>query len=433
MGKISFIHLSDIHFVKTSGNPADIDQDLRDAIITDIKTNAKISLGNVDGVLVSGDIAFSGNREEYEKAQKFLSEITDIFGINKSEIYCVPGNHDVDQNVPTMSSQVYDTQYRLDNASSIDEIDKIFEAKINDLYYNDILFKPIEEYNDFASKFECNIGSDVLNWSFKFQLDCNMKLNVYGMNSCFISNSDDHKIPGVRRLMYIGQAQIPKREDDTVCMILCHHPPDCWKFTEVIQKKIDRRADIQLYGHKHTQTITLTKDNVIITSGATHPVRNGDWNPRYNWITIECLLVGEKRIIKVVIYPRILDKCRDRFIPDEEVCKGKMFIEHILPIDEKRENDLYDKCCNEIKNENIDYYNKQNGAHECKVSINQRELVYKFFNLSYIRQTEILASLNLLDEDDKGKRYSSIITKIINKAKLNNQINELWNKINDCV
>lgn len=79
MSSISFVHLSDIHFVKSSNNPADIDRELRDAIITDLDVNAKIALENVSGILVSGDIAFSGAKTEYEKAKEYLLEISKLF------------------------------------------------------------------------------------------------------------------------------------------------------------------------------------------------------------------------------------------------------------------------------------------------------------------------------------------------------------------
>lgn len=49
MSQISFIHLSDIHFRKTSGNSLDIDNDLRQAVLTDIKYNAKEKLENIKG------------------------------------------------------------------------------------------------------------------------------------------------------------------------------------------------------------------------------------------------------------------------------------------------------------------------------------------------------------------------------------------------
>jgi len=95
LSSISFVHLSDIHFVKSSNNPADIDRDLRDAIITDLDVNAKGVLKNVSGILVSGDIAFSGTKAEYEKAKEYLLEISNLFSISPSDVYCVPGNHDV--------------------------------------------------------------------------------------------------------------------------------------------------------------------------------------------------------------------------------------------------------------------------------------------------------------------------------------------------
>lgn len=433
MGKISFIHLSDIHFVKTSGNPADVDQDLRNAVITDIRINAKKYLGKVDGVLISGDIAFSGNKKEYEIAKVFLEEITSVFNISKSSVYCVPGNHDVNQSISKGSPSVYDSQCKLDSIESLDEADKEFERKINDGCYNDLLFKTTQDYNDFASMFECNTFADTINWSHKFDLDYNMTLNIHGMNSCFISNADDHKNGIEDRLMYIGQAQIPNREQDTVVLSLCHHPPDFWKFQSDIQEKINKRADIQLYGHKHTQSILLASENIIITAGATHPVRGDGWNPRYNWITIECLMIDNKRGIKVEIYPRVLDKSRDRFIPDVEFCSESNFVEHILRIDEKRERDLSDMYLCGMRNDKVNKQDiKDEQVESDKNHICQRDLLYKFFDLSFIRQTEILVELDLLDESDREKRYSNIIRKIIDKAKLNNKMDMLWDKINQC-
>ena len=73
--EISFIHLSDIHFRKTSGSSVDIDADLRNAILMDIKINAKSTLKNIKGILVGGDIAFAGQKKEYDFARKFLKEI----------------------------------------------------------------------------------------------------------------------------------------------------------------------------------------------------------------------------------------------------------------------------------------------------------------------------------------------------------------------
>lgn len=92
MSEITFIHLSDIHFRKTSGSSTDIDEDLRNAILTDIQYNAKKRLKNIKGVLVGGDIAFAGKREEYDIAKKFLGTLTSY----------------LEPKIPTNYTQVYD-------------------------------------------------------------------------------------------------------------------------------------------------------------------------------------------------------------------------------------------------------------------------------------------------------------------------------------
>lgn len=415
MGKISFIHLSDIHFVKDSDNPADIDKDLRDAILVDLRNNAMNALTNIEGVLVSGDIAFSGNEEEYIKAEEFLGRITSELNIEKSSIYCVPGNHDIDQSIPRESQSVYDAQKALDNAGTLDEADKVFCKYVGDKYYKGIIFKPLEKYNEFAKRYGCVIDQNKFNWNHKFNLNHGLVLEVYGMNSCFISNADDHKVANDCRKMYVGQAQIPSRKDDNICMVLCHHPPEYWKYLDQLQERINKRVDIQLYGHKHVQSIELTERNIIIGSGATHPVRGKDWNPRYNWITIECVLRNSKRVVRVKIYPRILSKDRDRFIP--ETHDGQVYIEHYLNIDDKRKKDLYDAC---LEKEYLPETSHQYSQKKVK-----RERIFEFYDLSYIEQTSILIKFNLLD-DDNGD-YN--IEEIIERADKNDVINQLWNEI----
>lgn len=433
MSALSFIHLSDIHFVKTSGNVADIDQGLRESIILDIENNAKDYLNTVTGVLVSGDIAFSGTSAEYEKAQKFLFRITEVLGIEQSNVYCVPGNHDVNQNIPKQSNAIYEAQCALDNTENLDAADRIFEKKLNDIYYKDIMFNTINEYNEFAGKFECSINPELLNWRNFFDLDYGMSLYLHGINSSFISNADDHKRKDDNRPMYIGQAQLPDRIDDTVCMILCHHPPECWKFLDVVQEKLNRRADIQLYGHKHTQNIILNKENVIVCSGATHPVRGNDWVPRYNWLIIDCILVNDKRVIRVKIYPRVLDSNRDVFIADTEQCDGKNYIEHILDIDIKRRKHLKDpvneKC--DIENELSDKIISAMGYNDNEPLINKREMVYEFLSLPYPTRIRILTELNLMEDCDIGRADYRSVNRIIDSAVHKNQLKNLWDKVKE--
>ena len=69
-----FLHLSDIHFSKRSSSAYDPDLDLRKELVADaVHMMEKLKI--CSGILVSGDIAFSGKPDEYAKAKDWLGEL----------------------------------------------------------------------------------------------------------------------------------------------------------------------------------------------------------------------------------------------------------------------------------------------------------------------------------------------------------------------
>ena len=84
------------------------------------------------------------------------------------------------------------------------------------------------------------------------------------MNSCIISSHKDHDggddqdVLNARK-MVIGQNQIPSYEENVVWVLICHHPTIFWKFKDQILPKLDKRVDVQLYGHMHQQAIDARK------------------------------------------------------------------------------------------------------------------------------------------------------------------------------
>lgn len=428
MSSISFVHLSDIHFVKSSNNPADIDRELRDAIITDLDVNAKIALENVSGILVSGDIAFSGAKTEYEKAKEYLLEISKLFSINPSDIYCVPGNHDVDLTIADKSPAVSQAQNTIDEQILLDAADAAFEESITDCSYNSILFEPLREYNEFANRFNCNISAEKIIWSKEFPLDCGLKLCLIGISSCFVPKSKD-------RLMYIGQSQIPRHMPDTAVMLMCHHPPECWKFSSDIIDRINKRADVQLYGHMHMQSVELAENNAILFSGATHPQRAADWFPRYNWITISSETIDGDRVLNIDIYPRILSENRDCFQPDISATTNGILIHHTINIDRKRRQDLSDPClCYESEKTPKDDLEETHAVEskanqQSKVAVNERELIYNFYELSVFQQFELLEKFKLFSEQDKGRSIAATLNVAIQRAKDQGTLQSLY----DCI
>lgn len=411
MSEIAFIHLSDIHFHKSSGNSADIDADLRNSILIDIKENAKSSLQNVKGILVGGDITFSGQREEYSIAKAFLKDLTMILEIDEKNIFCVPGNHDVDRQIIRSSKIVFNAQLEIEKAETLDSADILLQEYILDSVGSNMLFSPIKEYNEFAVAYGCNIQADKLVWTEEFCLDHNMKLKICGMNSCIISSHKDRESGENIRKMVVGQSQIPPYEEDVTWVTLCHHPVQFWKFADDIQPKLDKRVDIQLYGHKHEHAIDANSERLVVSAGATHPERGKDWMPRYNWISFECLQEDGDRFIAVKTYPRVLSEDRDRFEPDIANCDdGYIYCDYKINIDDKRRKNLRD--------ENVSFRVERPQIDDDSILDKdiKKEIVYNFFDLSYVQQNEILVKLHLFKEDYAGKRYIEIIDKILEDA-----------------
>ena len=54
-------------------------------------------LGDVNAVLVVGDIAARGKRADYDVAASFLDRACGLVGLAADQIFCVPGNHDIDR------------------------------------------------------------------------------------------------------------------------------------------------------------------------------------------------------------------------------------------------------------------------------------------------------------------------------------------------
>ncbi len=423
---LTFIHFSDIHFNKNSGDNYDLDSDLRNEIIEDIKRE----YGKIDrpsGILICGDIAYSGKKIEYDNAITFLNELCQLLSIQGTDIFCVPGNHDVDQDVPKNSSGFRDMQAKIENASDLDEN---LAAFLRDPVCNSILFQHIHEYNKFAGKYFCNIYHEKPFQYKDFKLNDGSILRVRSLNSVIISNHLDKR----DRLMVLGQYQIRSREDGVTEMTLCHHPPECWKDSENTKNKINERYRIQLYGHKHIQKVRQVNNSLIIGSGATHPSRSEDsWRPRYNWLSVCVDGIGDNRELKVKIYPRVLNDTNDRYIADSNNCDGNSFVEYSLKLDKWDNHNKVELSGEKDMAEEISPETEKVETVTNIKSNPERSLVYRFLAISFITRSRILSELDLVDEEDEGIEHINLLDKILQKAKKDGKLADLWDKISQAL
>src|SRR5688572_18814237 len=92
-----FVHLSDIHFRRNvAGSAHDPDREVRDALTADLRTMAS-RWPKVDGIIITGDIAFSGHASEYKFADAWIRGIAGHLKCKIADVMVIPGNHDVDR------------------------------------------------------------------------------------------------------------------------------------------------------------------------------------------------------------------------------------------------------------------------------------------------------------------------------------------------
>jgi predicted phosphodiesterase len=423
LNSISFIHLSDIHFTRFSGDAYDLDSDLRNELLRDIQHNAKVNLTNIKGILVCGDIAFSGKSSEYKAASEFLRSICSSLDIAEEAVYCVPGNHDVDQSIPAQSAIIKTIQDSIAAVKTRADIDNILAKYSRDTQYNELLYAPIGCYNnEFAGKFKCYITPRTPTWSSDLELSNNYKLRLLGLNSTVISNADDHA-PSLteERAMVVGQYQIPQRTDNAIYLTLCHHPPECWQDPgRILKNRMDSRIQIQLYGHTHKQTIQKTDKTLIIFSGATHPSRTElDWSPRYNWITMDITTSGATDYLNVKVFPRVLNEEGDHFIPDWDLCQENLFVEYQLSLHES-----------DSKNEATILVRKDDTKKPpLSNNFDSKSLTYGFLSLPYVKRDQIISQLSLGREEDEGLKHVKIMDTLLERAEKQGCIEQFWEKI----
>lgn len=75
-----------------------IHDDVKRELIADAtEVVAALPQSESKGILVTGDVAFSGKTEQYDAAGKWLDALAEGIGCSIHQVQMVPGNHDVDR------------------------------------------------------------------------------------------------------------------------------------------------------------------------------------------------------------------------------------------------------------------------------------------------------------------------------------------------
>lgn len=239
--QVALIHISDIHLRTDKGNPIiDRVQSLTAAIRSNLTTPTHCVL------LVSGDIAFSGKREQYKLADDLIDTVgltllqeKDIV-LSWEEIY-VPGNHDVD-----LSKNPVSRELLLDNVlSDAQTSTKLSEDKIAEC------LTAQDDFFAFASSRTSQTFSGVndrLAWHHILTVD-KKTINIRCFNTAWLSRLNEKKNS---LLAPIWLAPSSYRSDLDVTMF--HHPTGWLETINSLRFKtlVEQNSDLVCTGHEHS-------------------------------------------------------------------------------------------------------------------------------------------------------------------------------------
>lgn len=264
---ISFIHLSDIHFGQEKGSKIIIHDDVKNRLIEDaVELVSKYADGCATGIIITGDIAYSGKSEEYKCAAKWLDRLAAAINCNKTSVQIVPGNHDIDRERISVGCKLMLKEIATRGETALDEILER-ETDRENFYHR---FKC---YRTFAEGYNCpldsagGIASDRC-----FELAPNRSLRFIGLNSALICSGNDKK---GRLLLGARQHVLPRNAGEEL-VVLCHHPLDWLQDSTNSRNYIRSRARVFISGHEHNPSVRVEARNgknelVMLSAGATIP------------------------------------------------------------------------------------------------------------------------------------------------------------------
>lgn len=295
MRDLVWLHLSDWH-----QKGADFDREqVRDALIKDLAHRARIDerLENIDFIIFSGDLAWSGAKAEYDMAaQVLLDPVLEVTGVRKERLFLVPGNHDLSRNalkliaplLSVMKSEQEINQYLLDPDA------------------REILFAPMKAYSRFVRKYLGDAAPEDPCYSYLRSLDVRgTSVALVGMNSAWMCAQHEWNDPrtgqkDVRDQGYLllGETQVvaPTREaafkKAEVKIGVLHHPTD-WLNKDLsrwsVDAKLERTFQFILRGHEHV-SLAAGKSGpdgscMVISAGSVYDRR--EYQNGYNFVHLD--------------------------------------------------------------------------------------------------------------------------------------------------
>jgi len=421
-----FLHLSDIHFSKRSGRTGDLDEDVRRELEADALA-VRRGFDHFTGILVSGDVAFSGQSAEYDTAKAWLNRLCASLGCPPEDVWVVPGNHDVERAEVRGSFGLQSVRAVLRPADSR-AVQGTISRLVGDLATMELVHKPFSNYNIFASGYGCQVGGDRLHWQHDLVLNDRSTLRLWGINSALVSGDQDDEN---QNRMVIGTIQsLPPREDGVTYLAMCHHPLEWIWDRDQVNEDLKARVAVTLFGHKHKLNVEEVSRTLRVAAGAVHPSRaESEWLPRYNYLAVSVEGSGPKRHLRVGVWSRLWHDPSRRFRPDY-ANGGKESETYRLPLPDWQapESPAAGGGGPTITGGPPPAVGRSMAV-EGRLVNPERRLAYRFFDLPYSRRMEVVQVLGLIADEDEHLREDERYRRYFVRAKEQTQMHRFWREV----
>jgi hypothetical protein len=307
----AFLHLSDIHFGQEKGGRLFTHTDVRERLLDDARLLVSQLPGRkVSGIIVSGDVAFGGEKSQYQSAGAWLDRLAKIVGCAITDIQVVPGNHDINRDLIIRASEMM-----LDDiaANGEERLDYFLELEKD----REVFYGRFEDYRDFAEGYNCPLDPDGGTAGEKsVTIAPGRTLRFIGLNSALCCKKRDSK---GTLLLGARQRVLPRKPGEEL-VVICHHPLTWLRDSKEARQYVQSRARVFISGHEHTPQLRVDKigdgcDLLDIASGATTPpVANAEFTFTYN--LLEFRWDEEIDGLSVTVHPRIWSATNTAFEPN---------------------------------------------------------------------------------------------------------------------
>lgn len=427
-----FVHLSDIHFGQERSGNLPVHEDVRAQLIRDSRQVAQ-EIGQANGILITGDMAFSGKREEYQRGGEWLDELISAVGCGERAVGVVPGNHDVDVEKIGITGRWAHQELRNAKPEAVDSI--LEEIAQSDEVTNPLLPK-FGAYREFAARYECDFESAQRpSWVKEYHFPQPNILKFLGLNTVQVSDLTDDM-----GRMVLGNTQYIIGGDDDYCeyIVLMHHPLSWLKDRHRAEQYL-RRARVIMVGHEHDLRIRQVtwddnSEHLEIYAGATNPEGDGGvYQYRYNWVEFEFKSDGSACKLVVTIHPRVWDLSNPRFVPDTMRLNGRtsksfsLTCPHFRPPENEAES-------GEISS------NRAHTVEAFPVTVNpemRQDEVDQFARLKYFfwkyldwqQRLEVLVLLDILPSTSSQPIPQTMERLALESAQRQRKLSELWEAV----